>query len=424
MRAKTTGILLFISIAIGLGSVLPLFAQDSDPIDDRRDVFAPFVSRLRVAVRDPQVRLTWRDSVDLEEGSYRIYRHTREITADTFENAEFLDTVDRGVETYLDTPLETGRYYYAVVATEPDGTVFPIFIPFRNKTITPVAVTRLETEEDLAARVYDLEAQAQEDAIVLRFNTSRGGRRLAVYRSTVPYDQITSPSDATLLEQIDSTSGRFVDYAVPGVRYYYGLFDVALVERGTFEAVLGANVLQQPVEIPLRVTRDTRMTIPPRTTRPAPLPILEISNGIQDSHRVVARSVPHGGRAQPVRPSTARSIDRLLRDAPPVEPFDPKPVILPPERAGDGPGAARTLAQVLRNHFEKGEYATTVSLLNNLLELPLSRDFERRIRFYLGQSLWFEGKPREAFMEFLIASEGTLYSESRPWITGILEPRR
>ncbi|TVR67451.1 MAG: hypothetical protein EA427_13770 [Spirochaetaceae bacterium] len=420
MRVKTGRFLLVLLVALLPGAIPELPGQDR-PEEERQDVFAPFVSRLRVAVRDPQIRLTWRDSVDLEGGSYRVYRHTREITRETFPEAELVATVSPGVETYLDTPLEMGRYFYAIVATDEDDTVFPIFVPFRNKTINPVTVTRLETEEDLAARVYDLEAQPQEDAIVLRFNTSRGGRRLAVYRSTLPYTEIASPRDVTLLDTIDSSTRRFVDYAVPGVEYYYGLFDVALVERGTFQAEPGANVLPEPVQIPLRVSREDRVTLPRRTARPAPLPILEISGAIQDSKSMVARTVPHGGQAQPVRPATARSIESLLRGAPRTPSFTPEPLILPPERSGEGQGAARTLAQVLNTYFIVEDFSTTVDLLHNLLELPLSRDFERRVRFYLGQALWFEGHHQQAFMEFLFASEGALYSETRPWIAGILE---
>ena len=128
----------------GGASGTPTFTEED------RDVFAPFVSRLRVAVRDPQVRLTWRDSDDLESGSYRVYRHTAEITQDTIDNAALVAEVDTGVETYLDTPLEEGAYYYAVIAAEESGRMFPIFVPFRNKTIRPVTVAQLETEEDLA----------------------------------------------------------------------------------------------------------------------------------------------------------------------------------------------------------------------------------------------------------------------------------
>lgn len=423
MREKTHWLLLLLFTASTSLGILSVSGQDAPPEGERRDVFAPFVSRLRVAVRDPQVRLTWRDSRDLEEGVYRIYRHDRELTVDNFTDAEFVGTVERGVETYLDTPMEMGQYYYAVVAVDADETVFPIFIPFRNKTIQPVAVTRLETEEDLAARVYDLAAQAQDSAIVLRFNVSRGNRRLAVYRSTKPPGELTSPAEATLLEQIESTSRRYIDYAVPGVDYYYGVFDVALVQRGTMQLEPGANVLPEPVRIPLRVSREIELTIPRQTKRPAPLPILELSGGIQDDRHTVARTIPHGGQAQPVRPATVRSIERLLRSAPVGEPFTPEPVVLPPERADDGEGAARTLAQVIRNHFSAGEYPETVELLRNVLELPLSRDFERRVRFYLGQALFFDGKREQAFMEFLFASEGALYSATRPWITGILETR-
>ena len=410
-------VLFTVGLIAAVGVLAP--AQDATEEGLNRDVFAPFVSRLRVAVRDPQVRLTWRDSTDLSNGTYRVYRSTEEITQDTIDDATLVGEVPPGVETFLDTPLEEGSYYYAVLAAEPDGRTYPIFIPFRNKTLRPVEVTRLESEEDLAASVYDIEAQPQDTAIVVVFNPSRTGRTLAVYRSTDPFTDLQSVTDATLLDELDSSSRRYADYPVPGVSYYYGVFDKALIERGTLEIQQNENVLSQPVQIALATQPAVNIEIPRATKRRAPLPILQLASGIQSGERLAVPDVPAGG-ARPVSATTRAAINRLLSRAPEPAPFAPDPVILPQERSADGEGVAVTLSRIVTGEFADGEYLRAADQLKSLLDLPVSDETEQRIRFYLGQSLYFDGRREPAFMEFLVASDGPLYAETRPWIEGIL----
>jgi hypothetical protein len=388
-----------------------------------RDVFAPFVSRLRVAVRDPQVRLTWRDADDLDGGHYRVYRHTEEITQETFPDATMVARVEAGTETFLDTPLEEGRYYYAIIAADSTDTVYPIFVPFRNKTIRSVAVAQLETEEDLAASVYNMDALVQDNAVVVRFETSRGGRDLVVYRRTTPFRSMEDIQDATLINEFESTTRRFADYPVPGVDYYYGVFDKALIERGTVSISAGGNTLEEPVRINLDTARDgVQIQFPRATKRRAPLPVLQLARDIRTGERLARNPVPPPAEGRMSGP-TESAVSYLLSRAPEPRTFRPDPVILPEERTTEGEGAARTLAQVVQTDFSQGRYASAADMLRNLLTLPLSENMERRTRFYLGQALFFDGRREPAFMEFVLASEGELYSQTRPWIDGILLPR-
>ncbi|MCG8477866.1 MAG: hypothetical protein MI724_02135 [Spirochaetales bacterium] len=402
-----------------------IVAAQNLPNEDERDVFAPFVSRLRVAVRDPQVRLTWRDSEDLEGGSYRVYRYTEEITQETLEAATLVATVEPGVETYLDTPLIEGDYFYAVLAAEDDGRLYSLFVPFRNKTIRPVAVTRLETEEDLATSIYDIEALVQDNTVILRFDASRTGRMLVVYRSTVPFTELSSLADATLLDEFESANRRYVDFPVPGVEYYYGVFDRVLIERGTVAFDERENVLAEPIRIALPTAEmDITVQFPRASKRRAPLPILQLVRGVQTGDNLALAAVPFGGFAQPVSVGAARAIDELLARAPAAETFDPEPVILTEERDPPGEGVAVTLSQIVTGEFAGGEYAEAASLLENLLALPLSTEMERRVRFYRGQALYLDGRSEPAFVEILAASEGALYPVAKPWIDGILTNRR
>ncbi len=392
-------------------------------IDAETDVFAPFVSRLRVAIRDPQIRVTWRDSADLDGGRYRIYRHTTEITQDSFGEAQEIAIVDPGVETYLDTPLEEGTYYYAVLAENEEGNLYEIFVPFRNKTIRGMAITNLETEEDLAAAIYDIEAQVQDNAVVVRFDASRNGRRLSVYRSTLPIVGIDGLAQGSLIDEFESSTRRFADYPVPGVDYYYAVFDAALIERGTAEIRPGENVLAEPIRISLDDNREITIDVPQSTTRPAPLPILQLAGGVTGTRTAVMSEVPRSGSAVPVSAATREAIDVLLAQSSGVPRFDPDPVILPEERLTDMEGASATLAQIVSSEFSRGDWSESASLLENLLQLPLEPEFERRVRFYRGQALYFDMRRESAFLEFLSASEGSLYAEVRPWVDGILSGR-
>lgn len=418
MRYRSS--ILFALIAVALTA--PIFAQDD--VTAETDVFAPFVSRLRVAVRDPQVRITWRDSVDLEGGRYRIYRYTSEINQNTIDAAREVAVVEPGVETYLDTPLEKGEYYYAVLAENEEGELYRIFVPFRNKTIRSVAVTNLETEEDLAATIYDIEARIQDNAVYVRFDASRNGRTLSMYRSTIPFSTITDLTDATLLDQFESSTRRFVDYPVPEVDYYYAVFDATLVERGTISIQPGENALAAPIRIVLGENADVTVDVPRLTKRPAPLPMLQFAGGISGAQSPAMSELPRGVRAQPVSSETRRAIDGLLARAPGRSEFAPSPEILPEDRSPDAEGAEATLAQILEHEFSEGNYEQTVSLLESLLEFPLNPALERRVRYYLGQALFFDGRRESAFLEFLSASEGDMYVRSRLWIDGILSSAR
>ncbi|MEE8440783.1 MAG: hypothetical protein V3S41_03610, partial [Spirochaetia bacterium] len=63
-RRQLIALLVVITVLVGVVS-----GQDSagtDAGDQIGSVFAPFVSRLRLSTRDPEVRLTWEDSEDVE----------------------------------------------------------------------------------------------------------------------------------------------------------------------------------------------------------------------------------------------------------------------------------------------------------------------------------------------------------------------
>jgi TolA-binding protein len=61
-----------------------------------------------------------------------------------------------------------------------------------------------------------------------------------------------------------------------------------------------------------------------------------------------------------------------------------------------------------------GDWPEAERRLKGFLNLKREGALEARARFYLGQAYWFQGKVREATLEFL-RCEGFLYVESRQW---------
>jgi hypothetical protein len=396
---------------------LTLAAQEGDPETafEDTDVFAPFVSRIRVAVREPQVRLTWRDAQEVE-GPYRIYRHTSEINDRTFPEAELIATVEGGTETYLDTPPEAGNYYYAVLTESEEGDVYEIFIPFRNKTIQPVVISEEESELDQATRVFNLSATVIGNGIELTYDASRNGREVAIYRSTVPIRGFDSLSIATRITVIESIQRRYVDYPVPGVPYYYGAFDTAEIEAQELNVESGENVLREPVQVRISDAR-SMVELPPRVSRRStPLPLLRLeSTSVTAGTGELAR-IP---QPQPLDPPTRDALDQILLSAGEEPPPTMEPVILPTERVLDARGTAATLTEIVQDEFAAGNYQAASRLLSNLLSITLEPRLAARARFYFGQSKYFLGEYRNAFLSFLLAQQ-EYHTEARPWMNRIL----
>ena len=385
------------------------------------EVFAPFVSGLRTAVRDPQVRLVWRDSRDHGDGSYLVLRAQADIVSTNLDDAEVIAEVPAGVETYLDTPLQAGRYFYAVVAIDDDGRPYPILIPFRNKTIRSVRISRLETAEDLAVSVYSLTAVPVGRSVQLRFEASRYDRSLSVYRSTLPFQQSSDFENALLLGSIDNGTRSWIDEPIPGIDYYYAVIDSAMAQRGSAVPIAGQNTLVDPIQISLTGRPAVQVAVRRERLRPAPLPILRVVNSASSANPLASNPIPSA--SGPLQPTTLDAIDELLARAPAGRSFQPEPVVLPQHRSIDGQGAFRSLTQIVAVEFARGDWPLTVKLLRNLLRLPLDETLEREARFYLGQALYFDGRTHPAFLEFLLAGRGELYAESQIWMDGILLPR-
>jgi hypothetical protein len=390
--------------------------------------FAPFINRLRVAVKEPQVRLTWEDIANFT-GSYRIYRHTQELTSDNLAKAELAGEVAQGEQFYTDIPAKTGAYFYAVLAMEKGGNVYQVFIPFRNKTLTAVNITIAAKAEDLTSEISAFKAEVVGQSIEVRLASSRNTRSIAVFRGTAP---LLTRDDIIKAVQIWTGTGRSVkvqDFAVPGVPYYYAAVDTEAFQKNTWTVARGKNSLDKAVEIPLG-NRNTTVSIQAnqKPIRVMPLPIL---------------TLPDIGTAQPVLDGTNQitvnqpldgvtkaRIEALTAGLKSGMASKKSPELLPSDRIqleGRSPvtatGEAKTLAEILAKDFTRTNWDESIRQLSNLLTLSLPRDLQAKAHFYLAQSHYLNGHYKEALMEFLFVQD-ELPDHAQPWIDNTLERSR
>jgi hypothetical protein len=385
----------------------------------QQEVFAPFISRLKATVEGTTVKLTWKDSEDID-GQYVVYRHTQEIGERNFEKASRIAIVESGTEYYIDHPPNQDTYFYAVLAQQ-NETLYTLFIPFRNKTITGVSIEKPKSLQDIVANISNISTEVKEDSVVIRFSSSRADRELLVYRSMDPLEEKTDLSEANPIRIIPSSRTSVTDFPIPGIEYYYAVLDSELVKRGKSSFKMGENSTRQGVRIPL----GKRVGLPESTVRrtlPLPLYPLSIEVDTGDQLSQVSVSVPE--KQTELSPATAKGVNSLLSRISIQEPREPEPMVLQVDKALEKYGGEEyILKSILENSFNTGKWSAAEEELNEFLQTHHSESIEERAHFYRGQVYYFQQKYREAFMDFVLARDG-LYSHVNPWLDAIFRKLR
>lgn len=388
-----------------------------------QEVFAPFPSRIRVATRDPQVRISWSDADDLR-ADYLVYRHTEEITLDSLAEAKLVGVVESGVESFIDTPAEAGSYYYAVLAQDADDTIYEILVPFRNTIVSPVEIESAAEERVRTVRVRDLSTRLGENTIVVGFSAGPDDRRLAVYRSVRPIRTTEDLAGATRIATVPSSRNEVVDYPVPGIGYHYAVVDTELIADGRVELVPGENTTAKAIEIALPEQTRPSVELPSFAAAPAgrarPLPFFQIRGAVERGSTVFGAGGPTIPSRRELEPETDKAVVRLIRlagrDAPPA----PTVEVLPPDRStpNDADGAKGldvTLRTIVDGPMAHGNWEDAELMLRNFRRLPIDDELSYRASFYLGQALYFQEKYRRAALSFVMAQEG-YYPEATRWL--------
>ncbi|MFP4373106.1 MAG: hypothetical protein ACLFPO_02145 [Spirochaetaceae bacterium] len=410
MSRRAFSVAVLILALSSIAAVPPAWTQEDG-------VFAPFPSRLRVAVRDPEVRLTWRDA-SVGVAGYRVYRHTEEITADNIREATLLETVPAGTETYLDRP-EPGRYHYAVVAETEEGSLYRVLIPFRNRTTDPVSITETVEPEETGPEVRGIRASRTEDEVRLDIDAIPPDGPLVLFRSARPLDSMDALARATRVAELAAEDAPAIDFPVPGVGYYYGAFPAESLADGRPRFEPGVTVTAEPVEIPLTTAR---VTLPPFEGGPRsrnPLPFLRMSHPLEDASPLLPQNPVALQPKLPLDTETEAAVGRILESLPEPDVARPEPVILREDRSAAEKGAAYALSTIATGAFEAGNWEEAEMLLENLLSTSIPATVASRAHFYLAQTYYFTDRPRTAFLEFLLAQDD-YYLETQPWIDRIL----
>ncbi|MCL2373749.1 MAG: hypothetical protein FWC65_00715 [Treponema sp.] len=390
---------------------LPLAAQ-IPPAPADSAFFSPLVSRIQGELRNNLVRLSWMDSADAR-GTVYIFRSTR-----PFERSASLAGMPRievphGTQFYVDE-VERGEIdravYYFVVASNETGQTFEVPISHVNMirveipAAAPIPFTPmmppLPIMEDpvppVPAGISSLQATADGDRVLITFTHVPAGPGAVLYRSASPIRQTSDLLGAAIVQM--GVTSPFIDRPVPGIPYYYAVILEEDLIRGTVYIILGQNATTAAAEI----------ADPQALMRPMPLPQLS------------AQGAPSGFfPPQALSPEAARALEAL-----PAQPAPAPAAMIPRVFARDlaaphAGGEDLALFSIVNGSFAARNWDAARNELVDFLSLPRTPDAQARARFYLGQSYYFMGRPREALFEFLAIQE--LYpAEAMAWIQASL----
>ena len=384
-------------------------------------IFTPFVSRIKSESTSDSVKLSWKDTSNVE-GNCIIFRYTSTISADNLEDAVKISRIPQGVEYYEDFPPYTHtNYYYAVLMEDRDSLLHKVFIPFRNLTISAASITE-KTKDDSPALVTAIKARTSGDSIIIGFKCSKPSAEVFIYRNTEPIEDQNDLIDANLIATLSGAAASFTDYPVPGIGYYYGIIDSNLIKTGNYIFKAGENITIIPAEVTLKST--DRVGLPQvATSRPKPLPYLSISRGFQTGRQLSPSIIDSIPPLSEISDETNEYINGIMASIQGRPELQFKPVILKSDSGAPAGSERSMLLNILETDFLTGNFTAAADRLLEYQKIKRSREIEASIHFYLGQIYYFTDEKNRSFTEFLFAEE-YYYLESRPWIESLFTDLR
>jgi hypothetical protein len=380
------------------------FGEEPSPLPDIREVPPPpVVSGLAAIVTGTVVDLSWKPAEGIG-GDSIILRSDRPITATSAASAERRGTVSAATTSFSDTILAGKDYYYAVLSRDASGTEFTFFIPANNALLVAVSSGAKAAPAGNAA-ISDFGAIRKDDAVILTWNVSIKNKNLILYRSTNPFADIGSLSQAVVVTSGSDLASPCTDYPVPGISWYYAILDEDTLSSAAVAFTAGVNTSSAPMEVPSAFAKLKRSNL--ATLRPMPLPWLNPSRKVEQS---------------PVRfpASTEKIIDSLVQAAPAATHTTREPFIFKSDLAAAAGGEEFSLKKILDGSFKNGDWAKTIIELNDFLSVRRTSGTASRAHFYLGEANYFSGNYQQSLLEFLNA-EDLYYNQSREWIQYALE---
>jgi hypothetical protein len=388
-------------------------------------VFAPFVSRVRVGLRQDTVVLTWIDAEDVS-GSCVVYRSTEPITKESFKYATKVGIVAYGAGRFEDTPSEKGEYYYAVLVLDVSGKPYEIFIPFKNSTVVaiepeiPEKPKQLAAEPEKSGQPSSIAASVDGDSVRISLSSPARGHRLILYRGTEQIRDSAGILSASIVTIFEDSTKELKDYPVPGIDYYYAVVDEVNLKNSEVSLKPGENATTKAVRIASGAYRVGLPDVSP-LSRSLPLPYLVVNNSISTGESI-GQSISIGTPA-PISSLTEKAIDNILSGIKEDEASLPEVVILDTELSAPSSGEDYTLAMIVRDTIQTKKWQDAVSQIEKFLSLHRSQETEARSRLYLGQAYAQTGMYRDALFSLLMAQDSN-YAKVKPWIEYCLKALR
>jgi len=385
---------------------LLFLAFNLDLLAQSRD-FTPYVTQIRVEVRNNLIRITWVDSPDAR-GPVYIFRSARPFTGTIPANIRPI-VVSYGDQYYIDDADDMENLYYFIAASDTSGQRYDIILPRINSTslisaqTDPYIVIAPPTQTEAAEGIHNIKVSLDGDRVIITFDTSGPRRNVILYRSTQPVRRPQDLLNAVIVQS--RITSPFVDSPVPGLNWYYTAIYEDDIATGSMGIRPGINTTTTPVSISGINTE--------RSIRPVPLPLLSLRS--PNSNSFFFTEIPE---------ETPLSIEssNVLRETqmPPKNPLTLKsPRVFTDDLVAPTGGEESALFQIIVEYFVTFEWETARSSLQNYLAIPRSREIEARARFYLAQTLYYTGSYREALMEFLSFRSFHL-AEANSWIEAVL----
>jgi hypothetical protein len=381
------------------------FAQDSAA----EKAFSPYVSHLAAETRNNLVRLSWIDSSDAR-GPVYIFRSTH-LFSDT--SGLRPTQVNYGSQLYVDETDGFGTVYYFVAASDVQGQRYDTFIPYTNTTTVvfsqaprgepAVPIQAVETLRAGDSVISGLMAHTQGEGIIISFALSGTGRNPVLYRSNQPIHRVQDLLSSIIVQT--GISSPFIDYPAPGSSYYYALVFEDDITGGVLEIQPGRNATIEAVEIAGKAQENTPLA------RAIPLPTLSI-------YKASPGSDFYSGLPSPASPLLVENLETTRKEQPAPPPLK-RPRVFARDLESPGGGEESILQTIVQGPFVQREWQSARDQLLRFLALPRSRASEARAHFYLGQTYYYNGRNRDALLEFLIV-QSTYPDEANEWIEAVL----
>ena len=341
--------------------------------------FDPFVSNLRGDPYKNIIRLTWEDSPDAV-GPVYIYRSAYPFKGTNLLQSGIPAKVPYGTQVYNDEIDSVGTYYYFAIASDLNGLIYDIPIVSKNTvTIEIPQGIPLETTEG----ILSLEAAILGDKVVITF-AARGVKNALIYRSTRPIGSIQQLRSAELLQA--NITSPFIDYPIPGIKYYYAIVDEEDLARGTAVITHGRNSTGFPVEIAAG-----RPEFYSQNTVALPLPMVSVQGARWDNSGALL-------------PGEMKKPRAFLRDL----------------EANETGADEIALAAVVNGPFAGKNWEAARIEFIKFIALPWVEETKLRARFYLGQCYYFLNQPDESLSEFLYIQD-RFPEETESWILSLYD---